>query len=57
MSRIPCRYFVLCKVASINADILALVSEFVVVVILSELPTTVGTFLHVCVCVCVCVCV
>ena len=41
VSRIPCRHFVLCKVASktkhfIHADILVLVSEFVVVVILSE---------------------
>ena len=60
MSRIPCRHF---KVASktkhfIYADILVLVSEFVVVVILSEwwlfyhsggrgrpLPTAVGTSL------------
>ena len=41
VSRIPCRHFVLCKVASktkhfIHTDILVLVSEFVVVVILSE---------------------
>ena len=52
VARIPCRHFTLCKVhvASktkhfIHADILVLVSEFVVVVILSEwwsLPTTVG---------------
>ena len=48
VSRIPCRHFVLCKVASktkhfILADILVLVSEFLVVVILSEWwsgPTT-----------------
>ena len=63
MSRIPCRHFILCKVASntkhfILADILVLVSEFLVVVILSEwwlfyqsggrgrpLPTAVGTSL------------
>ena len=44
----------------INADIIVLVSEFVVVVILSEFLTIVGTSLHVCMyvraCVCVCVC-
>ena len=34
VSRIPCRHFVLCKVA--NKTILVLISEFVVVVILSE---------------------
>ena len=55
VSRIPCRHFVLCKVASktrlsifIHADILVLVSGFLVVVILSEwwlVPTTVGTSL------------
>ena len=63
VSRIPCRHFVLCKVAGktsiyIHTDILVLVSELVVVVILSEwwliylsggrcrpLPTTVGTSL------------
>ena len=54
VSRIPCRHFVLCKVASktisifIHADILVMVSEFVVVVILPEwwsLLTTVGTSL------------
>ena len=63
VTRIPCRHFVLCKVASktkhfIHADILVLVSELVVVVILSEwllfylsggrcrpLPTNVGTSL------------
>ena len=62
VSRIPCRHFVLCKVASktkcfINADIIVLVSEFVVVVILPEFPTIVGTSLHVCTYVCACVCV
>ena len=43
----------------INADIIVLVSEFVVVVILPEFLTIVGTSLHVCmyVCACVCVCV
>ncbi len=37
MSRIPCRHLVLCKVASKtkHSDILVLVSEFLVVVILS----------------------
>ena len=48
MFRIPCRHFILCKVASktkhfILADILVLVSEFLVVVISSEWwsgPTT-----------------
>ena len=50
VSRIPCKHFVLCKVAKhfIHADILVLVSELVVVVVLSEwwsVPTTVGTSL------------
>ena len=63
MFRIPFRHFILCKVASktkyfIFADILVLVSEFLMVVILSEwwlfyqnggrgqpLPTAVGTSL------------
>ena len=41
VSRIPCRHFILCKVASktkhfILADILVLVSEFLVVVVLSK---------------------
>ena len=38
VSRIPCRHFVLCRVASIflYADILVLISEFVMVVILSK---------------------
>ena len=41
VSRIPCRHFILCKVASktkhfILADILVLVGEILVVVILSE---------------------
>ena len=49
VSEIACRHFVLCKVASktkhfqSHADILVLVSEFLVVVILSEwwlVPTT-----------------
>ena len=39
VSRIPCRHFILCKVASktkhfVHADILVLVSEFVVVVVI-----------------------
>ena len=45
MSRIPCRHYVLCEVASI---FIILVSEFVVVVLLSEWwlgPTTAGTSL------------
>ena len=38
VSRIPCRHFVLCKVASkikhfIHADIIVLVSEFLLVVV------------------------
>ena len=47
VSRIPCSHFVLCKVASktkIHVDISVVVSEFVVVVILStewwSVPTT-----------------
>ena len=48
VSRIPCRHFVFCVKwlgIFIHADILVLVSEFVVVVILSEwwsVPTTAG---------------
>ena len=52
-SRIPCRHFVLCKMASkLSIDIIVLVSDFVVlvrvVIILSEwwsVLTTVGTSL------------
>ena len=53
VSRIPCRHFVLCKMASkLSIDIIVLVSDFVVlvrvVIILSEwwsVLTTVGTSL------------
>ena len=56
MSRIPYRHFILCKVASktisifIHADILVLVSELLVVVILSEWwsgPTTADRCWHI----------
>ena len=58
VSRFPCRHSISCKVAGrlsifIHADVLLLVSEFVVVVILSEwwsVLTTVGTSLTAGVC-------
>ena len=58
VSMVPCRHLVLCKVASkttsifIRADILVLVSEFLVVVILSEwwsvLTTALPLWAHPC---------
>ena len=55
VTRIPYRHFILCKVASktkhfIHADILVLVSELVVVVILSEwwsMLTTANRYRHI----------